>query len=304
MLDKLINYVKSLGPFNIFLAIFILGLLYGGVTLYMKYLGFSKFMNRTQIISVKAVPVKIDTAQYTYRALSVIESRESVNITSKVNGLVDYIHLKEGSNVDEGELLFSIISSDNVGLTKIYAPFAGSIGLSKKKLGDTVIKGELLSSLDDYAYMKLPLDLPERLLPYLSLKLKFNAMSDSLPNEKYNGTIEFVDTRINTQTRTISAYALIDNRNLLLKPGLLMKVDIKLEEKIDSILIPEEALLSINKKHFVYVVQNDTAKLQLVKIGIRDNAYIEIVSGLKSSDKVIYMGQEKLKNGSKIKILE
>ena len=304
MLDKLINYVKSLGPFNIFLAIFILGLLYGGVTLYMKYLGFSKFMNRTQIISVKAVPVKIDTAQYTYRALSVIESRESVNITSKVNGLVDYIHLKEGSNVDEGELLFSIISSDNVGLTKIYAPFAGSIGLSKKKLGDTVIKGEPLSSLDDYAYMKLPLDLPERLLPYLSLKLKFNAMSDSLPNEKYNGTIEFVDTRINTQTRTISAYALIDNRNLLLKPGLLMKVDIKLEEKIDSILIPEEALLSINKKHFVYVVQNDRAKLQLVKIGIRDNAYIEIVSGLKSSDKVIYMGQEKLKNGSKIKILE
>ena len=149
MLDKLINYVKSLGPFNIFLAIFILGLLYGGVTLYMKYLGFSKFMNRTQIISVKAVPIKIDIAQYTYRALSVIESRESINITSKVNGLVDYIHSKEGSNVDEGELLFSIISSDNVGLTKIYAPFAGSIGLSKKNLGDTVIKGELLSSLDD-----------------------------------------------------------------------------------------------------------------------------------------------------------
>ena len=304
MLDKLINYVKSLGPFNIFLAIFILGLLYGGITLYMKYLGFSKFMNRTQIISVKAVPIKIATAQYTYRALSVIESRESINITSKVNGLVDYIHSKEGSNVDEGELLFSIISSDNVGLTKIYAPFTGSIGLSKKNLGDTVIKGELLSSLDDYSYMKLPLDLPERLLPYLSLKLKFNAMSDSLPNEKYKGTIEFVDTRIDTQTRTISAYALIDNRNLLLKPGLLMKVDINLEEKIDSILIPEEALLSINKKHFVYVVQNDTAKLQLVKIGIRDNAFIEIESGLKSSDKVIYMGQEKLKNGSKIKILE
>ena len=283
MLDKLINYVKSLGPFNIFLAIFILGLLYGGVTLYMKHLGFSKFMNRTQIISVKAVPIKIATAQYTYRALSVIESNDSV---------------------DKGELLFSIISSDNIGLTKIYAPFAGSIGLSKKNLGDTVIKGELLSSLDDYSYMKLPLDLPERLLPYLSLKLKFNAMSDSLPNEKYKGTIEFVDTRIDTQTRTISAYALIDNRNLLLKPGLLMKVDINLEEKIDSILIPEEALLSINKKHFVYVVQNDTAKLQLVKIGIRDNAFVEIESGLKSSDKVIYMGQEKLKNGSKIKILE
>ena len=60
----------------------------------------------------------------------------------------------------------------------------------------------------------------------------------------------------------------------------------------------------IECRFFVYIVQNDKAKLQLVKIGIRDNAYIEIESGLKSSDKVIYMGQEKLKNGSKIKILE
>ena len=304
MQNRVVNYLKSFGLFKIFVALFVIGLIYGAASLYLKYMYFSKFMNQTRVTSVMAAPVEIDIAQYTYRALSVIESRESINITSKVNGLVDYIHSKEGSNVDEGELLFSIISSDNVGLTKIYAPFAGSIGLSKKNLGDTVIKGELLSSLDDYSYMKLPLDLPERLLPYLSLKLKFNAMSDSLPNEKYKGTIEFVDTRIDTQTRTISAYALIDNRNLLLKPGLLMKVDINLEEKIDSILIPEEALLSINKKHFVYVVQNDTAKLQLVKIGIRDNAFVEIESGLKSSDKVIYMGQEKLKNGSKIKILE
>ena len=304
MLSKFINYIKSFGPFNIFLAIFILGLLYGGITLYMKYLGFSKFMNRTQIISVKAVPVKIDIAQYNYRALSVIESHESINITTKVNGLVDYIHSNEGKTVDKGELLFSIISSDKIGLTNIYAPFDGVIGLSKKKLGDSVVKGELLASLDDYASMKLPLDLPERLLPYLSTKLKFKAVSDSLANTSYTGIINYIDTRINTETRTISAYALIDNNNLLLKPGLLMKVDISLEEKIDSMLIPEEALLSIDKKHFVYIIENNQAKLQLVNIGIRDNAYIEIESGLKRSDKVIYMGQEKLKNGSKIKVLE
>ena len=40
-----------------------------------------------------------------------------------------------------------------------------------------------------------------------------------------------------------------------------------------------------------------------VQIGIKSNSTIEIKSGLRNNDIVIYMGQEKLKDGSKIKIL-
>ena len=59
-----------------------------------------------------------------------------------------------------------------------------------------------------------------------------------------------------------------------------------------------------NKKHYVYIADNDIAKLKIVKIGIRNNALVEIISGLNTFDKVIFMGHEKLKDGSKIKIIE
>ncbi|MBC8302208.1 MAG: hypothetical protein H8E55_41380 [Pelagibacterales bacterium] len=49
---------------------------------------------------------------------------------------------------------------------------------------------------------------------------------------------------------------------------------------------------------------NDVAKIQEISIGIRNEAMIEVTQGLKHSDKVIFMGQEKLTDGSKIKILE
>jgi membrane fusion protein (multidrug efflux system) len=260
-------------------------------------------MNQTRVTSVKAVPVDIDIAQYSYRALSVIESYESVDITSKVNGIVNKIFFTESSLVTEGQLLYSIISSDKVGSTKIHAPFSGVIGLSKIKASQNVSKGDLLTSLDNFNVMKLPLDLPERLMPYLSKKLSFLVTSDNLPNYEYYGDLKFVDTRIDTQTRTIEAYAVIDNKPNVLKPGLLMKVDIFLEENANAILIPEESLLSINEKHFVYKVDKDTAKLTEVQIGIKANSAIEIKSGLSNNDIVIYMGQEKLKDGSKIKIL-
>ena len=152
--------------------------------------------------------------------------------------------------------------------------------------------------------MKLPIDLPERILGYLTNKLSFVAITDSIPGTKYEGILEYVNTKIDVKTRTISAYALLDNKNNMLKPGLLMKLDISLEETEGAILVPEKSLLSINKKHYVYVADNDVAKLTIVQTGIRNNALVEIKSGLNTFDKVIFMGHEKLKDGSKIKIIE
>jgi len=91
-------------------------------------------MNQTRVTSVKAKPVNVDVAQYSYRALSIIESNESVDITSKVNGVIDQISFKESSYIEKGQILYSIISSDKIGSTQIHAPFSGIIGLSQKNL--------------------------------------------------------------------------------------------------------------------------------------------------------------------------
>ena len=63
MITKIVNSVKSLSIFKIFISVLIIGLLYGGISLYLKYTGFAKFMNKTRIIAVKAESVKIDVAQ-------------------------------------------------------------------------------------------------------------------------------------------------------------------------------------------------------------------------------------------------
>ncbi len=304
MILKIKNYLKSISPLNIFFIMITIGLIYGSVSLYAKYLGFSKFMNKTQVIAIKAQPVTIGVAQKTYKALSTIESLKSIEITSKVNGIIDDIFFKEGSIVSVNQKLFSILAADKVGRTEIFAPFNGIIGLNKKNIGDPVNRGEVLTYLDNYEQMKLEFNLPERLLPYLNKNLTFNAFSENFPEKIYKGTLEFIDTRIDTETRTIKVYTLIHNNDLSLKPGLLMKVNLFLEEKPNAILIPEEALLSINKEHYVYIANKDIAEIRKVDIGIRNNAMIEIKQGLKKNDLIVYMGQEKLKNKSQIKIVE
>ena len=83
-----------------------------------------------------------------------------------------------------------------------------------------------------------------------------------------------------------------------------MKVDLILESINNAILIPEEALLSIDGKHYVYVVNNDKAVMKNITIGVRSDALIQVTSGLNVKDNIVYMGQEKLKDQSLINIVD
>ena len=304
MITIIKDYIKNLTPLNLLIVILIIGLVYGGVSLGLKYQSYMKFLNKTQITAVKAKPVIIDTAENKFRTLSTIKSLKSIDITSKVNGIVHEIHFIEGTEISKNQKLYSILSSDNVGMSEIYAPFDGLIGLSKKNVGDTVVKGTFLSSLDNNSKMKLELDLPERLAPLLTKDIKIRAISDNLSNKEFTAKLDFIDTRIDLNTRTIAAYSLLDNENNLLKPGLLMKVDLILESVNNAILIPEEALLSIDGKHYVYVVNNDKAVMKDITIGVRSDALIQVTSGLNVKDNVVFMGQEKLKDQSLINIVD
>ena len=49
---------------------------------------------------------------------------------------------------------------------------------------------------------------------------------------------------------------------------------------------------------------SDLSELKKVNLGITSNGMIQILSGLKSNDMVVTLGHEKLKDGSKIKIIE
>ena len=269
----------------------------------MKATKFSEFANKTKVIPVKVSHIKLGNAKKIYQTISTIEAFQSTEITSKVNGIVEKISFVEASEIKKGDKIFSILSSDSVGRIEIHAPFGGRLGLSRVNVGDQVIQGQVLTTLDDFSKMKIQFDLPETNLMFLKKGLLFEATSDVFQEKIFVGNIDYVDTRIDEQSRTIRVYAILNNINNKLLPGLFMKVKLILQEKPNAFLIPEEALLSIDKKHYVYIAEKGNAKIKEVSVGIRMNEMIEIENGLDINDRIIVLGHEKLKDGSKIKTL-
>jgi membrane fusion protein (multidrug efflux system) len=300
----MLDYFKRLKAFQIIAAIVIVGLLYGAINLYTKIQFYKSFANQTRTTSVEAEEVKIDSINKIYPATSVIEAKKSYNVVSKTDGILNDIFFKESSFVEKGDKLFSILSTSSIGEILITAPFNGYVGITDYKIGDKLKNGDLLLTLDDMSSMKAFIYLPEKILPQISENIKYIASSKLFPDQKYFGVISNIDQRVNRDSRTIRAYAIIDNKNKNLRPGLLLNIDIVLDEIKDTMLIPEESVLTSKDYSYVFVIDEDVAKLKKVNLGITSNGMIQILSGLKSNDKVVTLGHEKLKDGSKIKLIE
>ena len=75
----------------------------------------------------------------------------------------------------------------------------------------------------------------------------------------------------------------------------------------DSLSNQKNEVNKKNKKEYVFVVKGNKAKAVIVKTGIQDNQYIEIVEGLKDGDKVIVEPftaiQQVLKDNQEIKVV-
>ena len=300
----MLDYFKRLKTFQIIGAIVVIGLLYGAVNLYTKIQFYKSFANQTRTISVAVEEVRIDSINKIYPATSVIEAKKSYNVVSKTDGILNDIFFKESSFVEKGDKLFSILSTSSIGEILITAPFNGYVGITDYKIGDKLKNGDLLLTLDDMSSMKAFIYLPEKILPQISENIKYIASSKLFPEQKYFGVISNIDQRVNRDSRTIRAYAIIDNKNKNLRPGLLLNIDIVLDEIKDTMLVPEESVLTSKDYSYVFVIDENVAKLKKVNLGITSNGMIQILSGLKSNDKVVTLGHEKLKDGSKIRIIE
>ena len=77
-----------------------------------------------------------------------------------------------------------------------------------------------------------------------------------------------------------------------------------MQEIEGAILIPEQAILTSKDYSYVFVIDNDIARLQKVTKGINNQGMTQILNGVNAGDMIVTLGHEKLKDGSKIKLIE
>ena len=242
-------------------------------------------------IIVKEVSYKDFSEKIESYGTAVSKRTESFRI--KKDDLTSELTLKD--NVKKGDLIVQLKDR------KIVAPFDGVLGY-RGITGDILgSDNSIIITLDDNSILYSDIKIPETFASFIKKDLPVKAKFSGMKNKVYDGKIYAVSSRINAETRSLLTRVIIQNENSELIPGSLLEIDVNYNER-NSLGIPDTSMMVEGSKYFVYKVSEDNIANKIeIEIGIRNNGFIEIVSGLDEGEIIVAEGLKKVRPKGEIK---
>ncbi|MGS2764639.1 efflux RND transporter periplasmic adaptor subunit [Sinomicrobium sp. M5D2P9] len=190
--------------------------------------------------------------------------------------------------------------------TEIRAPFDGIIDRFRVRQGSYLEEGELLTSLSDNSNMWVYYNVPEaEYLDYMSkakedTPTRVNLLMANNRIFDNPGVVETIEADFDNTTGNIPFRATFPNPKGLLRYGetgsILMDVPYK-----DALIIPQKATFEILSKKFVFVIdkENRVRQREIFIKGELPHLFI-VDKGLSVNDKILLEGIRMVKDGEKI----
>jgi membrane fusion protein (multidrug efflux system) len=203
--------------------------------------------------------------------------------------------LKLKEKVKKGDLILKLISGD------ITAPFSGVIGYTGLTEDIFVSDNIFIITLDDNSTIYSDIKVPESYAPFIKKGLSVEARASSYRNKIFKGEIDFISSRVNADTRSLLSRIKINNEDLELLSGSLLEITIKFNSR-DSLSVPDTSVMMEGEKSYIYTVSDkNIANKKEIKIGIRADGFIEVISGLNEGETIVAEGLKKVRPKGEIK---
>lgn len=223
----------------------------------------------------------------------------------KIGSEIQYLQAK--SNMEASQSAVNQMRAQ-LGRTTVRAPFSGEIDEVITEQGQVVAPGsQALMRIVNLSDMYVKASIPENYLGSITqgtkVKVSFPALNTSI-----DGKVKSVGNYINPNNRTFDIEIDIPNKDKMIKPNLVAKLEINDYSEDDAKLIPANVIQENSKgEKFVFViseVENDEAMVtkRQVETGKKYEGQIEVLSGLEDGETIVKEGALTLKDGSKVKI--
>ena len=206
------------------------------------------------------------------------------------------------------------LAQARLGRMRIVAPFDGTVGIRNVNLGDYVKDGADLVNLEDSSSLYVDFRVPERFQGKLATGQRVKVELDALPGQVFHAKVQALDPLVAANGRSVAVRAVLPGVGQSpLRPGMFARTTTVFSVSDAALVVPEEAIVPQGGKQFVFVLdaqgEGDAKKLLSrkveVKLGVRNNAQVQLVSGVKEGDTVVVAGQQRLqKDGTEVRVVD
>lgn len=196
------------------------------------------------------------------------------------------------------------IALQNLRRSEVKPQVTGVINTRSIDTGQFVRTGMLLATIVDVSRLRLRFKVSEgeSLRAREGGRVSFRVAP--IGPRDFGARIYHVGRVADPATRQVEVLAWVDPENEL-KPGFFAEVTLEGERKQGAVVVPESAIQASERGFVTYVVQENTARLRQVGLGLRTGTgVVEILSGLEAGEIVVSEGSDRLADGVAVEPVE
>jgi len=187
--------------------------------------------------------------------------------------------------------------------TTVRAPFAAYVKDRQATVGAFVRPNTPLFTLVKIDPIRLRIDVPERLAPWVRVGQQAEVMLEAFNDRKFFGKVWRIAPTVDLTKRTFLVEALIQNPKNEMKPGSYARARLATDKTETIMTVPLRAVNYVLGSNKAYVVKADnTIDVRDVKLGDRFPTEIEILEGVTAGETVAVSGLTRLDTGAKVRL--
>jgi membrane fusion protein, multidrug efflux system len=194
----------------------------------------------------------------------------------------------------------------------VKAPFAGRLGIRQVDVGQYLGAGTAVVTLQALDPILIDFYVPQQSLARTKVGQAVVARVDTFGTEDFAGSIESINSKVDSASRNVQVRAAFKNVDKRLLPGMFASLRIASGDKTQYVTLPQTAVTYNPYGDTVFVAEqqgkDDKGKPKLVvqqrfvKLGATRGDQIAVLSGLKAGEVVVSGGQIKLRNGTAVTV--
>jgi RND family efflux transporter MFP subunit len=232
-----------------------------------------------------------------------------VSIFPTVAGKITEARFQVGDQVSRGAAVAMVDPSrpgEVYSQSPVISTISGTILQAPVQAGDTVTTQTAVYVVGDLSSLMVETFVPERFSNAARRGLAAQVFLEALPGEVFTAVVDEVSPVLDPASRTLRIRLKFQGRtDPRIKAGMFATVSLVTNTRRNVPVIPREAVINTYGSWIVFTVnEENTAVRREISLGLENERFVEVLSGLEPGELVVSAGQNFLSDGDSVRILD
>jgi len=264
--------------------------------------------NARNVSAVRVTPVEPGTIEKSVIINGEILARNQVVIYPAVNGKLAALNYSIGDSVGRGNVVAMVDPSrpgEVYSQSPVISTVSGTVLQAPFSIGDTLTTQSGVYVVGDLSSLLVETNVPERFVAEITQGMRAVLRLEAIGSETFNAEVIEINPVLDPASRTLRIRLRFLNQDPRIKAGMFATISLVTSRKTGVPVIHRTSVINTYGSWIVFIVdENNIARRREVTLGIDNEDYFEVLSGVEMGEMIVSAGQNFLSDGDPVRIVD